>query len=166
MPNLLPCLLCGRLVSPTASRCPNCSALAPSGVECGICGNKLAMGEAFHAGPQHGYFHPACLVTALTPPNPYKCPDCLTPLGIAFARAQVGGQRYPDCPRCGRRFAYDSRATCGHCGLEIFKFQDMEQGEDITGYNDDVPRYAGIHGFCAAGYWKGRPGNVRRKKPG
>jgi len=103
--NLIPCIECGRPVSPSAESCPNCHAHDPIGVRCTICNQRLKQQDALPVYMPNDYptfCHRSCLNEHFAYPTPISCPDC--------------GQEFRATPDllCDKRER--DRFRCQYCG--------------------------------------------------
>ena len=158
MPNLIPCIECGRNISPSANKCPHCGNTDPLGVQCFDCGQRLkrAASTLFGSSSEHVNFHHECLAgfasNYFSPSEQLKCKDChailtfLPPVGdIRWATQSI---KMP-CPKCGCRIPIGQRRsynglppTCRYCFEEIYSFQPIRHD---TSDPDSPDRY---HVLC------------------
>jgi len=136
--NLVPCVECGKPLSPDAQKCVNtqCGTEFPRGVTCLLCeqaGKKLSsMQMAAHTlydtETKKRYYHRACYVAPRPVPE-YKpqvkdiiCPMCSHNTG----RPRPNSPKYYTCPNCGHHLSsyqdknpYNNIGSCALCGEAI-----------------------------------------------
>lgn len=141
MSNLLNCVHCGHLVSPSATSCPACRATDPNGVPCFVCRKPMKIRDAFRYNEfgNIGKFaiHRSCFDQLYVPPQNLhiQCPDC----GNAPKTAQDILDHSESCQRCGRSSPFGASKRCDHCTLPVLplhQYGQVDYGHESYSHHD------------------------------
>jgi len=153
MADLVPCLDCGQLISPTANSCPKCKSTYPRGIHCLVCHAhwysarsepkyfpvSQALTKPDDVGNLLGY-HPECVERVLKVPDNVACADCGVTINKLWDWKTLFNSKdwYGPCPECGRSVLMSVRRHryCHDCELPILFWHKCITTDDWSSYHD------------------------------
>jgi hypothetical protein len=169
MAELVSCIDCAHLISPSARTCPKCLSEYPRGVHCTFCYGRFprAIDGRFPSAAiptikhisisdalsydYHGttdYYHLECVKRLLTPPANSKCPDCNIPISQYWDWERIFKNTdwyNTACQNCGSRNILMRGAFpsfCDLCHLPLLHFHnEVSQTIPIKHFHDSCVPY-------------------------